>query len=555
HQYGSDNDDDDDNGPVQKPPAYTCRTPADEDYESDQPINVKVHDVRLDPFDDPETDGINPEALSDDTDLDDIEKHPARARDIVEEMAVELQVDDNEDNEDNEDSYVGNQLGDRTVVGSDAIPGYASDTDVNMDDDAGPDNNIGSEPSGSEWEQDKNQSDTSDDNMDAHEDEDDETAEAHSRNIGEEDVMDDDEASNHHPKPKRHYGKRAQARIEEEPQLDLPDPASEEDEDTEPYCLIPGPNDPLPVMPKVKRSGHRGASAPDVGLLQLTWSKHHNLRLLKLHPALRAAIRWAFKYIEGYIVSVDSYPDSQPSLKLEFIAHVLRAAVRETNAPKELRLAMERDEDFLSAVYTLPNVRLSQFRKHLKDTVEAKIDALYHLDPNNNDYERRLDALLNEKRYIFPGDPLKVRVNRGKAYDHPIFISVVRSFIFGARLYLFQVHAPLFREEYNGHVYKIIPFPFVAFIATAVFSCLRDRAIAAKPLDFSASSYKDSYRQHFLALQWLGKQKPRALLKLTKFIYAQAGMGVRVPEEDYDSDVVQYMDIDAMDDNLTEEDE
>lgn len=126
---------------------------------------------------------------------------------------------------------------------------------------------------------------------------------------------------------------------------------------------------------------------------------------------------------------------------------------------------------------------MSQFRKQLKDTVEAKIDALYHLNPEDENYEHRLDALLDEKRYIFPGDPLKVclclltvymltcfqvRADQGKAYDHPIFISVVRSFIFGSRLYLFQVHAPLFREEYGGRVYKIIPYPFVAFIATAV---------------------------------------------------------------------------------------
>lgn len=126
-----------------------------------------------------------------------------------------------------------------------------------------------------------------------------------------------------------------------------------EDEDAEHYRPIPGPDDPLPVMPKYKRSGRRGYPAPDVGILQLVWSQRNNLRLLKLHPALQDAIRWAFKYIEGYIVSVDSYPDSQPSLKLEFIAHVLQAAVRETNAPEELRLAMERNEDFLSAVYTL----------------------------------------------------------------------------------------------------------------------------------------------------------------------------------------------------------
>ena len=87
-------------------------------------------------------------------------------------------------------------------------------------------------------------------------------------------------------------------------------------------------------------------------------------------------------------------------------------------------------------------------------------------------------------------------------------------------------------------MYKIIPFLFIAFIATAVcfltlsnvtfsfvlqiFSSLRDRAISLKPLDFSANSYSDSYRSHFTALRQLGEDSLRASLKLLKTIYTKA---------------------------------
>lgn len=88
HQYGSDNDNDNDDndGLVEEQPVHLRRTSVDDDYESDQPVNVKAHDVRLDPFEESETDGINPGDFSDDADLDNIEEHPARAKNIVEEM-------------------------------------------------------------------------------------------------------------------------------------------------------------------------------------------------------------------------------------------------------------------------------------------------------------------------------------------------------------------------------------------------------------------------------------------------------------------------------------
>lgn len=113
-------------------------------------------------------------------------------------QAVELQVDD----DDNEDSYVGNQLGDRTVVGSDAIPSYASDKDI-MDTAARSNNDANSEPSGSEWEQDKNESETSDEDkdVDAHDGEDNEIVDG-GDDCEEEDLMDIDRAArNRRPKP------------------------------------------------------------------------------------------------------------------------------------------------------------------------------------------------------------------------------------------------------------------------------------------------------------------------------------------------------------------
>lgn len=62
---------------------------------------------------------------------------------------------------------------------------------------------------------------------------------------------------------------------------------------------------------------------------------------------------WSFNYIEGYLVGVYSYPDQQPSIKIEFLANTLRRGAEETDAPEELLDALRNDVEFVKAASSL----------------------------------------------------------------------------------------------------------------------------------------------------------------------------------------------------------
>ena len=81
-QYGSSDDEE----PVAKSSARRRHAAADDEYESDQPTKIRTVDARHDPFEDPETDGVEPGGFDDNADLEGIEDEPARAREIVDEM-------------------------------------------------------------------------------------------------------------------------------------------------------------------------------------------------------------------------------------------------------------------------------------------------------------------------------------------------------------------------------------------------------------------------------------------------------------------------------------
>ena len=53
-------------------------------------------------------------------------------------------------------------------------------------------------------------------------------------------------------------------------------------------------------------------------------------------------------------------------------------------------------------------------------------------------------------------------------FHNLIFVDVIREFLFGKHLYILSYHPEAFQIKHNGRVFKIIPAPMVALIATAV---------------------------------------------------------------------------------------
>ena len=51
---------------------------------------------------------------------------------------------------------------------------------------------------------------------------------------------------------------------------------------------------------------------------------------------------------------------------------------------------------------------------------------------------------------------------------HPMFFSVVRTFIFEERVHLLRYQASRFETKFEGKTYRVIPNAFIALVATAV---------------------------------------------------------------------------------------
>lgn len=55
-----------------------------------------------------------------------------------------------------------------------------------------------------------------------------------------------------------------------------------------------------------------------------------------------------------------------------------------------------------------PDTRMSQFRGKLRVVVNSEINAAYGLVHGAADFEQRLQALFEHRRYLYPGDPISV---------------------------------------------------------------------------------------------------------------------------------------------------
>ena len=125
----------------------------------------------------------------------------------------------------------------------------------------------------------------------------------------------------------------------------------------EPDLNAPPPNHPLneevPAIPIYRIRRRQGEPDPEVLITEFVWTQARNIALLRLHPAQQRLHRWLFVYMEGYLFGVHSYPDQQPSIKIEFLACSLRLAAEVTEAPDELKNALHNDMEFIATASKL----------------------------------------------------------------------------------------------------------------------------------------------------------------------------------------------------------
>ena len=127
---------------------------------------------------------------------------------------------------------------------------------------------------------------------------------------------------------------------------------------------------------------------------------------------------------------------------------------------------------------------MSQYRTEFKDAVSAGINDAYGLSARSKDFKAQVDALLEDRRYIYPGEPGKVSlpflsvdevllplqdpVVKAHIFLNDAIVWLIRDLVFDKFIYLFTRFSRSFETEYKGETVAIVPTPLVSFIATAV---------------------------------------------------------------------------------------
>ncbi|KIP02334.1 hypothetical protein PHLGIDRAFT_122539 [Phlebiopsis gigantea 11061_1 CR5-6] len=261
------------------------------------------------------------------------------------------------------------------------------------------------------------------------------------------------------------------------------------------------------------------------------------------------ALRLATSHFSNYTQLPLRLLAGQSSILMATLSETLRRAAHRTDAPQELKDALQNDVHFVSRLSSLPATRMCQFRSDLKAVVEQKLDLYYELNPESDSFSEDAAAWKKEIRYIFPGS-LGGHFNRNEQYTHPIFISVTRTFLFKHNINVLRTHPSIFSEDYEGTEYKVIPCAFIALVATAIYSCLCDRAFDTANPKFTVDQYAPTYQCHFEALEYASNSNLPGVIQLMSELYAKASRGIYLPGEEPEEDFLQYMDVDGMDSGL-----
>ena len=108
----------------------------------------------------------------------------------------------------------------------------------------------------------------------------------------------------------------------------------------------------FPVLPIRRRIQQSSRAAPTVGLKDITYTEAGNVALRRLHQQSQKTCHYGIRYMEGWTLSIHSFPDDQTNKKLEFLADCLRIAAEQIGASEELRDALDTDADFLYVNHT-----------------------------------------------------------------------------------------------------------------------------------------------------------------------------------------------------------
>ncbi|KAI0054642.1 hypothetical protein BV25DRAFT_1922508 [Artomyces pyxidatus] len=191
---------------------------------------------------------------------------------------------------------------------------------------------------------------------------------------------------------------------------------------------------------------------------------------------------------------------------------------------------LENDPSYVSDMAIIPEARMSIFRGKVRDKAVAGVKLLYHfaLFPEN-EFVAIVAKLLEDQRYIYPGDEAKKTIQDDSPYCHAAIIAVIyESFFGGDAVKKFPVE---FYPVSPRTGKRQLPKSMVAFSATVNEAALKAYQMGptAVKVELKGDVFDDVYSVHLATLDQIYSDDSEVYDGLMTYLYDEASHGLGAP--------------------------
>ncbi|KAI0060630.1 hypothetical protein BV25DRAFT_1917468 [Artomyces pyxidatus] len=203
-----------------------------------------------------------------------------------------------------------------------------------------------------------------------------------------------------------------------------------------------------------------------------------------------------------------------------------------TKTAKHLKLwrimeRLQKEPGYVADMAIIPEARMSIFRGKVRDKAVAGVKLLYHFATfPAHDFVSIIAKLLEDQRYIYPGDEVKKTIQDDSPYCHDAIVTVIYESFFGGDavkkfpLEYYPVSARSGKRQ--------LPKSMVAFAATANDAALKAYQMGptAVKVEFRTDVFDDVYSVHLANLDKIYSDDSDVYDGLMTYLFEQASHGI-----------------------------
>ncbi|PIL34531.1 hypothetical protein GSI_03309 [Ganoderma sinense ZZ0214-1] len=251
------------------------------------------------------------------------------------------------------------------------------------------------------------------------------------------------------------------------------------------------------------------------------------LALKAQHPDIQDAVQAAIVRLERKIVVEDAFPDAHK--RGRGVRLTLVEATRSLMPAQKYQGLVARlisDPMFTRGLASIPNQRISTFRRKLKEKSDSSVPSSFDLVAGKA--QGIVEWILPHLRYVYPIDIQKHQISNSQPYHAPIIIIVLReSFFRGPRSFYLR-NEDIFRSSLPGREEREIPMVMLALVGAAIHASLVDwKSGECIETNFSAEKYMDAYSEHMTFLEAIKSSGPVKYHTMMYKLFDEASGGAR----------------------------